>query len=271
MTEMTHTGRVLSIAGSDSSGGAGIQADIKAISAMGGYAMTAVTAVTVQNTQGVSEILSVPADMVAAQMKAVIEDIGVDAIKTGMLGSVELIETVANTLSELAPDVPLIVDPVMVATSGDALIDEAAETALREVLLPRATLVTPNIAEAERLADGKITDLGSQIGAGETLVEMGAMAALVKGGHLKGGVARDVLISGRGMELMEREKLDARNTHGTGCTLASAIATLVGQGHALSDAAREAGDYVHEAIRRAPDLGQGHGPVDHFWMVRQDG
>lgn len=263
-----HRGRVLVVAGSDSGGGAGIQADIKAISAMGGYAMTAVTAVTVQNTRGVTGIHAIPDTVVAEQMQAVLEDIGADAVKTGMLASAGLINTVADVLAASETPLPLILDPVMVATSGDRLIGEDAEVALKSRLLPGAALVTPNTLEATRLTGIAITDLHSQIEAARALIDAGAQAALVKGGHLEGTSVRDVLVSLRGLEVMERPRLNTPHTHGTGCTLASAIAARVALGHSLPDAVARAGDYLHEAIRRAPGLGEGHGPVDHFWMLR---
>ena len=261
-------GRVLIIAGSDSGGGAGIQADIKAVSAMGGFAMTAVTAITVQNTLGVTGIHPVPDDTVADQMRAVLSDLGADAIKTGMLATASLIETVASVLQQEAPDVPLVLDPVMVATSGDALVDTTAAEAIKSRLLPRAALVTPNVPEAERLTGLTIGGLDTQIAAAEALVEAGAQAALVKGGHMSGEVLRDVLVSPRGLQIFEHERLDTPHTHGTGCTLASAISSLLAQGHALPEAVRRAGDYLHNAIRQAPGFGAGHGPVDHFWMLR---
>jgi len=261
-------GRVLIIAGSDSGGGAGIQADIKAVSALGGFTMTAVTAITVQNTLGVTGIHPVPDDTVADQMRAVLSDLGADAIKTGMLATASLIETVASVLEQEARDVPLVLDPVMVATSGDALVDTTAAEAIKSRLLPRAALVTPNIPEAERLTGLTIGDLDTQIAAAEALVEAGAKAALVKGGHMSGQVLRDVLVSARGLQIFEHERLDTPHTHGTGCTLASAISSLLAQGHALPEAVRRAGDYLHNAIRHAPGFGAGHGPVDHFWMLR---
>lgn len=263
-----HLGRVLVIAGSDSGGGAGIQADIKAVSTMGGFAATAITAITVQNTVGVTGIHPVPVETVTAQIRAVLSDIGADVIKTGMLGDAGLVDAVAETLETLAPDVPLVVDPVMVATSGDALVAADAEAAIRERLLPKAYLVTPNIPEAERLTGQTIGDLHAQIEAAKHLVDAGAHAALVKGGHLDTDTLRDVLVSPRGLEIMERPRLATRHTHGTGCTLASASAALIAQGHALADAVERAGDYLHEAIKRAPGFGAGHGPVDHMWMQR---
>lgn len=261
-------GRVLVIAGSDSGGGAGVQADIKAITMVGGYAATAVTAVTVQNTRGVSAVHPVPAEIIEGQIRAVLEDIGADVIKTGMLATAETVELVARLIEELAPQAPLILDPVMVATSGDRLIDDAAETALRERLLPKAFLVTPNIPEAEAMGEGEVKDLETQIAAGEALIELGAQGALIKGGHLDGSVMRDVLVTPHGMRFFERARIETTSTHGTGCTLASAIAGLIAQGVPLADAVQSAGDYLHEAIARAPGFGKGNGPVNHAWPAQ---
>ncbi|MCP2669573.1 bifunctional hydroxymethylpyrimidine kinase/phosphomethylpyrimidine kinase [Maricaulaceae bacterium EIL42A08] len=272
MTETTDDlqpqGRVLSIAGSDSSGGAGIQADIKAVTALGGYAATAITAITVQNTKGVSAVHPVPTDIIAGQIEAVLTDVGADAIKTGMLATADVIETVIKALDEHGdPIIPLVVDPVMVATSGDRLIDEAAVEAVRDRLLPRATLITPNVPEAEALTGGTIEDMESQQAAAEMLLEMGARAALVKGGHMDGDIIIDVLATRNGVRLFTRPRIRTRQTHGTGCTLASAIAALLAQGLPMDRAAEEAGDYLHEAIQRAPGFGDGHGPVNHGWPL----
>lgn len=268
MSDIEPAGRVLIIAGSDSGGGAGIQADIKAVSAMGGYAATAITAITVQNTLGVSAIHPVPDDIIAGQIRAVLDDIGADVIKTGMLATPSVVNLVAEALEARDEPIPLVLDPVMVATSGDRLVDGETETVIRDRLLPLATLVTPNIAEAERLTGGQVENLGDQIAAAEALMELGAKAALVKGGHLKGSAVTDVLVSTRGMEIMERPRIQTRHTHGTGCTLASAIAARLAMGESLPDAVRTAGDYLHEAINRAPGFGEGHGPVDHMWVLR---
>jgi hydroxymethylpyrimidine/phosphomethylpyrimidine kinase len=268
MSETEPAGRVLIIAGSDSGGGAGVQADIKAVSAMGGYAATAITAITVQNTKGVSAIHPVPDAIIAGQIKAVLEDIGADVIKTGMLATTGVVELVADLLEGQDPPIPLVLDPVMIATSGDRLVDAETEELIRDRLVPLASLVTPNIPEAERLTGGTVENLGDQIAAAEALMELGAKAALIKGGHLKGPVVTDVLVSTRGMEIMERPRIQTRHTHGTGCTLASAIAARLANGEALSDAVRTSGDYLHEAIKRAPGFGEGHGPIDHMWVLR---
>lgn len=272
MTEAEETefdapqGRVLIIAGSDSSGGAGIQADIKTVTALGGYAATAITALTVQNTQAVTAVHPAPLDIVSGQIEAVLSDIGADAIKTGMLGTAEVIETVLTALDEAGAElIPLIVDPVMVASSGARLIDEAAVEAVRTRLVPRAHLLTPNIPEAEALTGGKIEDVDDQRAAAEALLEAGARAVLVKGGHLDGPQILDLLATRNGVRLFSRPRIRTRNTHGTGCTLASAVAALVAQGQSLDRAVEQAGDYLHEAIKRAPGFGQGHGPVHHGW------
>jgi hydroxymethylpyrimidine/phosphomethylpyrimidine kinase len=261
-------GRVLIIAGSDSSGGAGIQADIKAVTAMGGYAATAITAITVQNTTGVSAVHGVPADIIAGQIEAVLSDIGADAIKTGMTANITVIDTILTALDTHGdPLTPLIVDPVMVATSGARLIDEEAVEAVRERMVPRATLVTPNAPEAAALTGLAVEDLDGQQAAAEALLAKGARAALVKGGHLEGEVIVDVLATSNGVRLFTRPRIKTRHTHGTGCTLASAAAALIAQGLPLDKAVEKAGDYLHEAIRRAPGFGKGAGPVNHGWPL----
>ena len=261
-------GRVLSIAGSDSGGGAGIQADIKAIMALGGYAATVITAVTAQNTLGVRAIHAIPLDIIRAQMEAVLEDIGVDCIKTGMLATAQIIGVVCDGLAALAQGVPLVVDPVMVATSGDRLIDESAVAALKHRLIPMAALLTPNIPEAEILSGLKITNTDAMRRAGQALLALGAQAVLVKGGHLPGANIADVLVTSEEIMIISDPRIDTRHTHGTGCTLASAIAAGLAQGMALSDAVSRARDYVQEAIRTAPGLGAGHGPLNHGHTVR---
>lgn len=261
-----HKGRVLIIAGSDSGGGAGIQADIKTVTALGGYAATAITAITVQNTHGVSAVHPIPVDVVEAQARAVLDDIGADVIKTGMLGTAELVEAVANLLADY-PDIPLVLDPVMVATSGDPLVSGDAVQAIADRLLPRAALITPNAPEAEKLTGLPVTTIGQQAAAGKALVERGAQAALVKGGHLTGDIITDVLVTPEITLMFETQRQDTRNTHGTGCTLASAIAVRLAQGHDLPDAIEQGSRYLSEAIRRAPGFGSGHGPVHHAWMA----
>lgn len=260
-------GRVLIIAGSDSGGGAGIQADIKAVTMLGGYAMTAITAITAQNTIGVHGVWPVAQDAVQRQMVACLADIGADTIKTGMLGTAALVETVAETLDERARDVPRIVDPVMVATSGDALVDEQAVSAIAALMLPGAALVTPNAPEAEVLTGKAVDGINGQRRAAEALLERGAKGALVKGGHIPGKIVVDVLQTETGEWIFESERIDTSSTHGTGCTLASACAALLAQGQSVSDAVEAARLYLHEAIKQAPGLGQGHGPVAHNWKL----
>ncbi len=256
-------GRVLIVAGSDSGGGAGIQADIKAVMALGGYAATAVTALTAQNTLGVHGVLPVPPDFVRLQMAVVLDDIGADAIKTGMLGSADVVQAVAATLRQYAASVPLVVDPVMVAKGGAHLLDDAAVTAMRHDLLPLATLLTPNIPEAEALTGLVITDLPTASHAAQVLLDLGTPAVLLKGGHLSGAVVQDLLATPGHIEVIETPRIDTRHTHGTGCTLASAVATGLAQGMRLSEAVRRGNAYVHAAILAAPGFGAGHGPLGH--------
>ncbi len=256
-------GRVLIVAGSDSGGGAGIQADIKAVTALGGHAATAITALTAQNTTGVYGIHEVPLDFLRQQMELVLEDIGADCIKTGMLHSPEVIHLVADVLEAHAPDVPLVVDPVMVAKGGARLLQEQATQALRTRLLPMASVLTPNLPEAEILAERPISSLDDQRAAGAALRAMGAAAVLMKGGHLEGPEVNDLLLGEGGERLFTAVRLETRHTHGTGCTLASAIACGLALGRELETAVAEARDYVLEAIRTAPGLGRGHGPLNH--------
>jgi hydroxymethylpyrimidine/phosphomethylpyrimidine kinase len=263
-----YLGRVLVIAGSDSGGGAGIQADIKTVTALGGYAATAVTALTVQNTLGVTGVIPTAPRAVRAQMEAVLSDIGADALKTGMLGDKALIETLAQAFADLAPGVPRVVDPVMVATSGDSLLPTAAVDAVRQLMVPDADVVTPNAPEAEVLTGKAVDGINGQRRAAERLLEMGAKAALVKGGHVPGDVIVDVLATQDGEHFFEGERIDTTSTHGTGCTLASGIAAGLARGLTLKDAVALSRAYLVEAIRRAPKLGQGHGPVDHGWPSR---
>ncbi len=259
-------GRVLILAGSDSGGGAGVQADIKAVTMMGGFAATAITAITVQNTLGVHGVHPLPLELIAAQARAVLEDIGTDAVKTGMLGSVEVVETVAALLDEAKA--PAVVDPVMVAKGGHPLLPDAAVEAVRRLMIPRAALLTPNTPEAEALTGLTVRDLDGQRRAGEALLNLGAKAVLMKGGHVDGPTVIDLLMTADGETVLEAERIDTRHTHGTGCTLASACAAGLALGRPLEVAVAEAWAYVGEAIRRAPGLGGGHGPLDHGWPVR---
>ena len=256
-------GRVLIVAGSDSGGGAGIQADIKAVTALGGFAATAVTALTAQNTRGVFGIVGVEPAFVAEQMRVVLGDIGADCIKTGMLHSTAIIEAVVAVLADAAPDVPLVVDPVMVAKGGASLLAAEAQAVLVERLLPRATIVTPNVPEAEVLSGRKIVDLATQRQAAAALLGGRGAAVLLKGGHLPGQTITDVLATPDGIDALTGPRLDTPHTHGTGCTLASAVATGLAQSMGLHAAVARARRYVNAAIAAAPGYGAGHGPLDH--------
>jgi hydroxymethylpyrimidine/phosphomethylpyrimidine kinase len=259
-------GRVLVIAGSDSGGGAGIQADIKTITALGGYAATAVTAITAQNTLGVHAVETLSPALVEAQARAVLDDIGADAIKTGMLGSAQVIETVARLL-EGSPDIPAVVDPVMIAKGGARLLDPAALATLIARLLPRAALLTPNAPEAAALTGIEVVTTDDLRRAGEALLALGARAVLMKGGHIAGERVVDVLMTPGGETTFEGPRIETRHTHGTGCTLASACAVGLAQGLPLDHAVARAIAYVAEAIAQAPGFGAGHGPLDHGWVL----
>lgn len=256
------TARILSIAGSDSGGGAGIQADIKAITCLGGFAMTAVTAITVQNTTGVSAIHGVPPEIVAGQIRACIDDIGVDAIKIGMLGSAGTIVAVAEALAGVTA--PIVLDPVMVAKGGAALIDEEAVWALMERLLPLARIITPNVPELSALTETEIADEADALLAAQELLNAGPRAVLAKGGHLDGEVVTDWLVTRQGNRGFSDARIATRHSHGTGCTLASALACGLGQGLALEVAVARARAFVRQGLERAPGLGHGHGPLGFF-------
>jgi hydroxymethylpyrimidine/phosphomethylpyrimidine kinase len=256
-------GRVLVVAGSDSGGGAGIQADIKTVMALGGYAMTAVTALTAQDTLGVHEVMAVPAAFVRRQMTLALADIGADCVKTGMLHDAAVIETVREILAAEAADLPLILDPVMTAKGGAGLLQSRALDALKR-LIARATVLTPNLPEAEILTAMTIGDLDAMKRAAEILLTSGARHVLVKGGHLPGPIVRDVYAGGaEGMIVLESERIATRHSHGTGCTLASGIATGIAQGLDPLPAIRRARAYLLEALRQAHGLGRGHGPLGH--------
>ena len=264
-------GRVLVVAGSDSGAGAGIQADIKSIMAQDAYATTAITALTAQNTQGVQDILDVPPAFVVRQITSVLEDIGTDIVKTGMLNRRALIEHVAQTLADASA--PMVIDPVMIATSGDRLLDEDAISALGDLLVNKAFLVTPNLPEAALLTHRDINTLDDMKRAADTLMNAGAHAALIKGGHGSGNVVTNLLALQSGFEVFEHERLETCNTHGTGCTLASAIAGQLAAQIAggtspdlapdLRAATEHALAYVLVAIKNAPNLGHGNGPLEH--------
>ena len=255
--------KAMTIAGSDSGGGAGIQADLKTFAAFGLYGTSVITAITAQNTVGVTGVHEVPVGIVAAQIEAVLSDIGVDAVKTGMLSSGNIIETVARELAHFRVD-RIVVDPVMVAKSGDRLLREDAVDAMCRSLVPLATVVTPNIPEAEALTGISIESGADARRAADRLVSMGARAVVIKGGHLAGPPV-DLFYDGREFHELEAARIETRNTHGTGCTFASAIAAGLAKGMDVLDAATAAKEYVTEAIKRSFDIGQGHGPLNHFY------
>jgi len=260
-------GRVLIVAGSDSGGGAGIQADIKAVTALGGFAMTAITALTAQDTNTVHGIHEVPVEFIRSQMRVVLSDLGADCVKTGMLHNNRVLEVVADTLETLARGVPLVVDPVMVAKGGARLLDPDTTAVLIARLLPLATVLTPNLPEAEALTGMTIASVDDMRRAAEALLAMGPKAVLLKGGHLPMPVVSDLLMTAKGTTVMRHPRVDSRSTHGTGCTLASAIATGLAQGMRLRPAVARARAYVLEAIRTAPGFGHGHGPLNHAHTV----
>ncbi|MGE5764549.1 MAG: bifunctional hydroxymethylpyrimidine kinase/phosphomethylpyrimidine kinase [Mycobacterium leprae] len=257
--------RVLTVAGSDSGGGAGIQADLKTMLALGVHGMSAVTAVTAQNSLGVQGYWELPVEAVRAQLRSVLDDIGVDAVKTGMLASATVVVAVADALAPVR--VPLVVDPVGVSKHGDALLEPDAMVALKERLVPLATVVTPNLYEVAQLTGVKVTAEAQLRDAAAAVLELGPRWVLVKGGHLPGD-AVDLLTDGSSWQEFRAERLDNRHTHGTGCTLASAIASGVARGADVPTAVGWAKDYVTGAIRAGFPLGAGIGPVDHGWRWR---
>lgn len=265
MNEPQRYTRVLSIAGSDSGGGAGIQADLKTFAALGCYGMTAITALTAQNTLGVSGIHGVPPEMLKAQLSAVLDDIGVDAVKIGMLHAPDIVHTVAWALKHYKVE-RVVLDPVMVATSGDRLIASETVQVLVDELFPLATLVTPNLDEAALLLGRPITAARELEAAARDLLGMGAKAVLLKGGHLPGDEVADLLVSGPGpAQRLASPRITSRNTHGTGCTLSSAIAAYLAIGDSLDQAVAQARNYILQAIAMGADVytGAGHGPLNH--------
>lgn len=257
-------GKILTIAGSDPCGGAGIQADIKTISALGGYAMAAITAITVQNTRKVYKVYPVQADRVGDQIRTVLDDIMPDAIKIGMMATAEITEVLCQIFSDY-PHIPLIVDPVILSTSGHQLLEKRGIDILLSDFLQRFDLITPNLAEAALLSGmDDVCTLGDMKLAGEKILSLGARAVLIKGGHLPGDALTDILMTPEAEYEFTGRKLVTRNTHGTGCTLASAIATGIGQGMPMESAVARSHRYVHKAIQQAPGLGGGKGPLNHL-------
>lgn len=260
---------VLSVAGSDSGGGAGIQADLKTFAAHGVYGASAVTAVTAQNTLDVISIAEVPIEVISDQIDAVAGDIGVDVVKTGMLSSSEIIACVHDAIVRNALTGVVVVDPVMVAATGAHLLQEEAVDAMRELMLPLATVLTPNIPEAEVLIDGEIRTVADMVDAGKAMREMGASAVVVKGGHLNvgNGSLIDVLVDADGARKFPSMRIDSSNNHGTGCTFASAIASRLSIGEDLDASVSSAQRFVMNAILAAPNLGAGHGPLNHSFSL----
>jgi len=262
---MTNVKTAMTIAGSDSGGGAGIQADLKTFAALGVYGTSAITAITAQNTLGVTAVLELPSELVVAQIDAIVSDIGADAVKTGMLANSGIIRIVADKIEEYRLTT-LVVDPVMVAKGGDRLLQEEAVAALRSLLVPLATVVTPNLPEASVLVGRNVESLEDARQAARDIVAMGARSVVVKGGHLQGD-AVDVFYDGRELRELTAPRIETTSTHGTGCTFASAIAAGLAKGMAMEGAVAQAKKYVTEAIRSAYPIGGGHGPLNHFYAL----
>ena len=256
----------MTIAGSDSGGGAGIQADLKTFGAMGVFGASTITAITAQNTLGVTAIHEIPAAIIEAQIDAVLTDIGADAVKTGMLSSSQIIQAVASKMSEHNV-AKLVVDPVMVAKGGDRLLREDAVEALRGKLLPLATVITPNLPEAEVLSGLTIRSLEDAKEAAKRVLNAGAATVVIKGGHLSGNESVDIFYNGTEFHELRAERIDTKNTHGTGCTFASAIAAGLAKDQPLLEAVTQAKEYVTNAIRGNLSIGGGHGPLDHFYAT----
>ena len=259
---MSPNSKVLIIAGSDSSGGAGIQADIKTITALGSYAMTAITAITAQNTTGVKSIVPIPPKEILNQILFTAKDIKPDAIKIGMLHSSKVIEAVINCLKNIKVN-KLVLDPVMVASTGSVLLEKDSIDCLKSKLLPLADLITPNVPEAELLTGNIINDVDDLVRSGEFLLSQNSYSALMKGGHLKGKSVFDVLVTNEGANIMSGPRLNSRHTHGTGCTLSSGIASCIAMGASIEEAVISSREFVYEAIKSAPKLGRGNGPLNH--------
>ena len=258
--------QILTIAGSDSGGGAGIQADLKSIHANGGFGMSVITSITAQNTREVTRAFDLPTDLIDAQIDAIFSDFDVAALKTGMLSSSEIVGTVAEKLREYSPR-NIVIDPVMISKSQYPLLKPDAIECLKADLLPLATVITPNVYEAELLAECEIQTIDDAKTAAKVIQEYGCQGVLVKGGHLSGEQSIDVLYADGAFTLFEAERIETKNTHGTGCTYSAAIATHLGLGKDLVDAIQSAKDYITNAIRYSLDIGGGHGPTNHFYFL----
>ncbi len=266
-TSITKQAHALTIAGSDSGGGAGIQADLKTFAALGVYGLSAITAITAQNTQEVRRAYELPASLVAEQIDVVLEDIGAQAAKTGMLSSAQIIEAVAERVRHW--QLRLVVDPVMRAKSGDALLQAEAVTALCRYLLPLAEVITPNLPEAEVLAGRPVRTSQEMREAARAIYDLGARHVVVKGGHREDEPI-DIYFDGSSLHELRAERLETRHTHGTGCTFSAAITALLAKNYPVPEAIAEAKNYITEAIRHAPGIGHGHGPVEHFWQWQKE-
>jgi len=258
--------KVLIIAGSDSSGGAGIQADIKTVTALGSYAATAITAVTAQNTKSVKKIISIPTDIVQKQITMVLDDIGVNAVKIGMLHNIDIIKNVYKTLKKYKSK-NIVLDPVMTAKSGVRLVSNNSIKYLKKLLIPICTLVTPNIPEAEILTGHSISNKEDMIKAAKTILNMGSKNVLLKSGHLKNKMIFDILATQKGIKIFKKRKILTRNTHGTGCTLSSALATYLSQKKNIVQSCKKSLNYVDKAIVSAPGYGKGFGPLNHLVSI----
>ena len=266
LTKLKLKSKILIIAGSDSSGGAGIQADIKTVSSLGSYAMTAITAITSQNTTGVLSIAKVPINEIKRQIEFTSKDIKPDAIKIGMLHSVKVIKLIIKSLNKIKVK-KIILDPVMVAKGGTKLIDQKSIEIIRSSLMKKVTLITPNIPEAEILSKIKIKSIDDMIIAGKILLDFGAKNVLIKGGHLKTPYIFDIYFSQNGKKIFKSKKIRTKNTHGTGCTLSSAIATYFSCGKKLKKSCGMAINYVNHSIENGPKFGKGHGPINHISIL----
>jgi hydroxymethylpyrimidine/phosphomethylpyrimidine kinase len=260
----TKLARIMTIAGSDSGGGAGIQGDIKTITALGGFATSAITAITAQNTLGVNNILNIPLKMIEDQILAILDDIGADAIKIGMLSNKNIISCVANLLSKINKNIPIVLDPVMVAKGGHKLLDSGAEKTLIKKLMPLCSIITPNIPEAEVITGKKINNIKDLEATGKMIIKMGINNVLMKGGHLKESTLTDILINKKKVTYFHSDKIITKNSHGTGCTLSSAIACGMAQKMSLNFSVKRAHAFVNKSIKYAPNIGKGNGPLNHL-------